>query len=147
MIEYAIMTADHVPQVAQLEKECFHDPWSENSLAGELNNPLSLWLVALYEQQVVGYVGSQSVMGEADMMNIAVSSQYRRMGIAQELVERLVSALGEKDVHSVALEVRASNEPAKALYSKLGFLPVGRRPNYYRNPKEDALIMRKEWEK
>ena len=146
-MEYVLMTADHVPQVAQLERECFHDPWSENSIAAELKNPLSLWLVALDDQQVVGYVGSQSVMGEADMMNIAVSSQYRRMGIAQELVQRLVAALREKDVYSLTLEVRASNEPAKALYNKQGFLPVGRRANYYRNPKEDALILRKEWEK
>ena len=146
-MEYVLMTADHVPQVAQLERECFHDPWSENSIAAELKNPLSLWLVALDDQRVVGYVGSQSVMGEADMMNIAVSSQYRRMGIAQELVQRLVAALREKDVYSLTLEVRASNEPAKALYNKQGFLPVGRRPNYYRNPKEDALILRKEWEK
>lgn len=145
-MEYILMNADHVARVAQLEKECFHDPWSENSIASELKNPLSLWLVAVDGQQVVGYVGSQSVMGEADMMNIAVSTQFRRKGIAQELVERLVAQLREKDVYSLTLEVRASNEPAKALYSKLGFAPVGRRPNYYRNPKEDALILRKEWE-
>lgn len=140
------MTPAHVPQVAQLEKECFHDPWSENAIGSELSNPLSLWLVAVDGQQVAGYVGSQSVMGEADMMNIAVSSRYRRMGIAQELVQRLISALREREVHSLTLEVRASNEPAKALYSKLGFGQVGRRPNYYRNPKEDALILRKEWQ-
>ena len=146
-MEYVLMNADHVPQVAQLEKECFHDPWSENSIASELKNPLSLWLVAVDGQQVAGYVGSQSVMGEADMMNIAVSAKFRRMGIAQELVERLVALLREKDVCSLTLEVRASNEPAKALYGKLGFSQVGRRPNYYRNPKEDALILRKEWEK
>ena len=146
-MEYVLMNADHVSQVAQLEKECFHDPWSENSIALELKNPLSLWLVAVDAQQVTGYVGSQSVMGEADMMNIAVSAQCRRMGIAQELVERLVALLREKDVYSLTLEVRASNEPAKALYGKLGFQQVGRRPNYYRNPKEDALILRKEWEK
>ena len=146
-MEYVLMNADHVPQVVQLEKECFHDPWSENSIASELKNPLSLWLVAVDGQQVAGYVGSQSVMGEADMMNIAVSAKFRRMGIAQELVERLVALLREKDVCSLTLEVRASNEPAKALYGKLGFSQVGRRPNYYRNPKEDALILRKEWEK
>ena len=146
-MEYVLMNPDHVSQVAQLERECFHDPWSENSIASELNNPLSLWLVAVDGQQVAGYVGSQSVMGEADMMNIAVSTQYRRMGIAQELVERLVKLLQEKDVYSLTLEVRASNEPAKALYSKLGFEQVGRRPNYYRNPKEDALILRKEWDR
>ena len=147
MIQYEIMNADHVTQVAQLEKECFQDPWSERSIATELTNPLSLWLVALDGEQVVGYVGSQSVMGEADMMNIAVSAQHRRLGIAQSLVERLVAALAQKDVNSLTLEVRASNEPAKALYGKLGFLQVGRRPNYYRNPKEDALILRKEWGK
>ena len=147
MIEYIEMTLEHVPQVAQLEKECFRDPWSEKSIAGELNNPLSLWIVAVDGLQVVGYVGSQSVMGEADMMNIAVSSQHRQKGIAQNLVRRLIEALLSKEVYSLTLEVRASNEPAKALYSKLGFLQVGRRPNYYRNPKEDALILRKEWDR
>jgi ribosomal-protein-alanine N-acetyltransferase len=80
------------------------------------------------------------------LLHIAVSAEYRRMGIAQELVERLVSALSQRGVHSLTLEVRASNEPAKALYSKLDFQQVGRRPNYYRNPKEDALILRKEWQ-
>ena len=147
MIEYIEMTLEHVPQVAQLEMECFRDPWSEKSIAGELNNPLSLWIVAVDGLQVVGYVGSQSVMGEADMMNIAVSSQHRQKGIAQNLVQRLIEALLDKEVYSLTLEVRASNEPAKALYSKLGFLQVGLRPNYYRNPKEDALILRKEWDR
>ena len=146
MMEYVTMTSDHVSQVAQLEKECFHAPWSENSIGSELSNPLSLWLVAVDGQRVAGYVGSQTVMDEADVMNIAVSAEYRRMGIAQELVERLVSALSQRGVHSLTLEVRASNEPAKALYSKLDFQQVGRRPNYYRNPKEDALILRKEWQ-
>ena len=147
MMEIVKMEQSHVTPIAALEKLCFSDPWSENSIASELKNPLSLWLVALDGQQVAGYVGSQSVMGEADMMNIAVSSRYRRMGIAQELVERLVTLLREMGAYSLTLEVRASNEPAKALYSKLGFNQVGRRPNYYRNPKEDALILRKEWEK
>ena len=147
MIEYIEMTLEHVPQVAQLEKECFRDPWSEKSIAGELNNPLSLWIVAVDGLEVVGYVGSQSVMGEADMMNIAVSSQHRQKGIAQNLVQRLIEALFDNEVYSLTLEVRASNEPAKALYSKLGFHQVGRRPNYYRNPKEDALILRKEWDR
>ena len=146
-MELKRMTHAHVSQVAEIEKLCFSDPWSENSIASELDNRLSLWLVAMEKDQVIGYVGSQTVLGETDMMNIAVSSKFRRMGIAQELVERLVTLLREKDVYSLTLEVRASNEPAKALYGKLGFSQVGRRPNYYRNPKEDALILRKEWEK
>ena len=146
MIEYIPMREIHVPQVAALEKECFHDPWSEKSIASELANSLSLWLVAVENGAVAGYVGSQSVMGEADMMNIAVLPSQRRKGIAQGLVDSLVAALAARDVHSLTLEVRASNEPAKALYEKLGFSQIGRRPNYYRNPREDALILRKEWQ-
>ena len=145
MIEYVPMSRTHIAQIAQLEKLCFHDPWSENSIASELDNRLSLWLVALEGETVVGYVGSQSVMGWADMMNIAVHPDYRRQGVAWKLVEHLVQALQQNDVTCLTLEVRASNEPAKALYEKFGFLQVGRRPNYYRNPKEDALILRKEW--
>ena len=145
MIEYIPMTKAHVAQIAALEELCFSDPWSESSIASELDNPLALWLVAADEDHVVGYVGSQSVMGWADMMNIAVRPDYRRQGIAWELVERLVTALRENDVTCLTLEVRASNAPAQALYEALAFQQVGRRPNYYRNPKEDALILRKEW--
>lgn len=146
MIRLEKMTAAHVSQVAELEKICFSDPWSEKSVATELTNPLSLWVVALDEEQVAGYVGSQSVEGEADMMNVAVHPNYRRRGIAGELVTHLIAQLAENNVHSLALEVRASNLPAISLYEKLGFTQVGRRPNYYRNPKEDALILKKEWE-
>lgn len=140
------MTADHVTQVAVLEKLCFSDPWSENSVASELDNKLSLWLVAVESDTVVGYVGSQSVMGESDMMNVAVHPDYRRQGIAEKLVIALVDSLKERGNHCLSLEVRASNEPAKQLYEKLGFTMAGKRPNYYRNPKEDAYILRKEWE-
>ena len=145
MIEIVSMVESHVAQVAALEKACFTTPWSENSVRAELTNPLSLWLVAVDHGQVVGYVGSQSVMDEADMMNVAVSDAYRRQGIARKLVEALITALDARGVHSLTLEVRASNEPAKQLYRQIGFEQVGRRPNYYRNPKEDALILRKEW--
>ena len=145
MIRLEQMTDAHVAQIAQLEKQCFSDPWSEKSVASELNNRLSLWLVALDGATVAGYIGSQTGGDEADMMNVAVHPDYRRRGIARELVMGLVAALGEKGVHSLALEVRASNAPAIALYEQLGFTQVGRRPNYYRNPKEDALILRKEW--
>ena len=136
----------HVPAIAEIEKLCFNDPWSEKSIASELGNRLSLWLVALEGERVVAYVGSQSVLGETDMMNIAVHPDCRRQGIAEALVNSLVEALREKGNHSLMLEVRASNAPAKALYEKLGFIQVGLRKNYYRNPREDACILRKEWE-
>lgn len=145
-MEIVRMSISDVPAVAELERKCFSDPWSERSVAAELENPLSLWLVALLGRTVVGYVGSQSVMEQADMMNIAVNPDYRRQGIAESLIERLVAGLKDKQVSSLTLEVRASNAPAIALYRKLGFSQVGKRPNYYRNPREDALILRKEWD-
>ena len=139
------MNASHVPQIAQLEKRCFSDPWSEKSIASELENPLSVWLVAVDGGQLIGYVGSQTVLGETDMMNLAVAPEARRQGTGRALVLALVDALTEKGSHSLMLEVRVSNTPARTLYESLGFSQVGRRPKYYVNPKEDALILRKEW--
>ena len=147
MSNIVTMTSDHVPQVAALEKECFSDPWSQRSVASELENPLALWLVWEEDGRVLGYVGSQTVLDETDMMNVAVSAQARRRGIAQALVEALVIQLKQRGSRCLTLEVRASNAPAICLYEKLGFRQVGRRPNYYSHPKEDGLILRKEWEK
>ena len=146
MTEITRMNDQHVSQVAALEQICFSAPWSEKSIAGELDNPLSLWLVWEEEGTVLGYVGSQTVLGETDMMNVAVSPEARRKGIAQRLILALVEELKHLESHCLTLEVRASNIPAIALYEKLEFSQVGRRPNYYRNPKEDALILRKEWQ-
>ena len=145
-MEIMNMTDVHVASIAELEKLCFSDPWSENSVASELKNPLSLWLVAMEEDRLAGYIGSQSVEGEADVMNVAVHPDFRRQGIAELLCNALVNHLRQNQIHCLTLEVRASNAPAIALYEKLDFVLVGRRPNYYRHPKEDALIMRKEWE-
>lgn len=140
------MNASHVAQVAQLETICFSDPWSEKSIASELENKLSCWLVAVENGNVTGYIGSQTVCGETDMMNVAVHPDYRRKGIAETLILSLVEQLKVVKSHCLTLEVRASNAPAIALYEKLGFSEIGRRKNYYRNPREDALILRKEWE-
>ena len=133
----------HVAQIAELEKRCFSDPWSEKSIAYELTLRLSHWLVALDGETVAGYIGSQSVLGESDMMDVAVSPDYRRQGIGEKLVNALCADLKAQGNNCLTLEVRVSNAPAIALYEKLGFAEVGRRPNYYHNPKEDALIMRK----
>ena len=146
MIEILPMDHSHVPQIAELETLCFSDPWSEASIASELSNPLSCWLVAVEGEQVAGYIGSQTVMGETDMMNVAVAPDYRRQGVGEKLILTLVDILKAQGSHWLMLEVRQSNAPARALYEKLGFAEVGRRKNYYRNPKEDALILRKEWE-
>ena len=138
------MRIDDAPVIAELENQCFSDPWSERSIASELDNPLSYWLVADDNGVIAGYVGSQSVLDAADMMNLAVSPDYRKQGIGQDLVKGLINHLQNNNVIALLLEVRISNAPAISLYEKLGFVQVGRRPKYYHNPREDALILRKE---
>lgn len=144
-MEYCLMNESHVAAIAALEKVCFSDPWNEQAVGSELTNELSCWVVAVDGERLAGYVGSQSVLGWADMMNLAVDPAYRRRGVAQQLVAELERRLKEQKVTCLTLEVRASNAPAISLYGKLGFVQVGRRPNYYYHPKEDALILRKEW--
>ena len=95
---------------------------------------------------MAGYVGSQTVLDETDMMNVAVHPDFRRQGIARGLILALTEELKKRGSHCLTLEVRASNDPARALYESLGFALAGTRRNYYHNPKEDALILRKEWE-
>ena len=146
-MEYLKMDESHVSAIAELEKMCFNDPWSIHSISSELNNPLSTWLVAVADGVVCGYVGSQSVLDGADMMNIAVHPDYRKQGIGYNLVDKLIDLLKAKDVISLSLEVRVSNENAINLYNKMGFEIIGKRPGYYRNPREDAYIMRKEFAK
>ena len=141
------MNESHVAQVAELEKICFGSAaWSEKSVASELTNALAFWLVAVDGGRVAGYVGSQTVCDETDMMNVAVHPDFRRQGIGEKLVEQLVTELKSIGSHALMLEVRVSNAPAIGLYEKMGFLQVGLRKNYYRNPKEDAMILRKEWD-
>ena len=146
MITITEMKADHGSAVAELEKICFSAPWSENSIMAELGSIWSYWLVALDGDKLVGYIGSQTSFDEADVMNVAVHPDCRRRGIAEKLIHTLVAELTSRGVRALTLEVRASNDPAINLYEKLGFQQVGRRKNYYHNPKEDALILRKEWE-
>lgn len=145
MIEIIQMDEAWTGRVAELEKVCFSTPWSEQSIAQELHNPLSLWLLAVEGESLAGYVGSQTVMGETDMMNLAVAPQRRRQGIGRRLVEELTARLARMGSRSLTLEVRASNAPARALYEAMGFAQTGLRRGYYRSPREDGLILRKEW--
>ena len=142
-MEILVMNEDHINQIVEMEQLYFSDPWSASAFQSELDNSLALWLVAVEGDRVLGYVGSQTVLGQADMMNLAVSPLFRRQGVASGLVDALIKHLKERDVHVLVLEVRASNEPAIRLYEKYGFVQVGRRPNYYAHPKEDALILTK----
>ena len=138
------MQQSHIAQIAALEKRCFADPWSEASVRSELSNPLSFWLVAEEDGKLIGYVGSQSVPPEADVMNLAVAPEWRNKGIGRALMTALIAQLHSRGITALFLEVRVGNAPAQNLYRSLGFVEAGRRPKYYVNPTEDALILRKE---
>ena len=138
------MQETHIAQIAALEKRCFSNPWSETSVRSELSNPLSYWLVAQEDGKLIGYVGSQSVAPEADVMNLAVAPEWRNKGIGRALMTALIAQLHSRGITALFLEVRVGNTPAQNLYRSLGFVEAGRRPKYYVNPTEDALILRKE---
>ena len=141
------MTADHLDEVAELERICFSVPWSRNMLAEELDNLLSAFLVALDEGgRVVGYAGVQIILDEGYITNVAVRPECRRQGIAAKLLQVFLDFAKANQLAFLTLEVRASNYDAIALYGSRGFRSVGRRKNYYEHPKEDAIIMTLEFQ-
>lgn len=136
------MTADHLDEVAALERVCFSDPWSRNLLAAELDNDLSAFLVALDgEGEVAGYAGLQVVLDEGTITDIAVRPDCRRRGVAGQLLQVFLNFARGNHLAFLTLEVRASNYDAIALYGSRGFRSAGRRKNYYEHPREDAVIM------
>lgn len=141
MIQIADAGPAHVDVIAAIEAECFSDPWPRETVAGQLSGPNHVFLVALDGETVVGYVGLMHVLDEGYISNVAVTARYRRQSIADRLIEALISRGMALGLSFLTLEVRQSNEPAKALYAKHGFLPVGLRKNYYVKPKEDAVLM------
>lgn len=133
------MQEKHLPALAELEKQCFHAPWSEKMLREELGG--GIFLVAEQDGEVQGYVGCQTVLDEGYITNVAVSPDFRRRGAARRLIAELIARAKEKGLAFVTLEVRESNAPAIALYVGAGFAPVGTRKNFYSNPAENALLM------
>ena len=140
------MTADHLDEAAALERVCFSDPWSRNMLAEELDNALAAFLAALDGTgAVVGYAGLQVGLDEGYILNIAVRPDCRRQQIASQLLEVFINFAQGNRLSFLTLEVRASNAPAIALYERWGFAEAGRRRNYYEHPREDAVIMTREF--
>ena len=140
------MTADHLDEVAELERLCFSVPWSRNMLAEELDNALSAMLVALDDQgRVAGYAGLQVILDEGYITNVAVRPDCRRQGVAGQILQVFLDFAQAQGLAFLTLEVRASNQAAILLYGSRGFRGMGRRKNYYEHPWEDAIIMTKEF--
>ena len=135
------MTADHLDEIAALERACFSRPWTKEMLKEELDNACAAFLVAEDNGKVVGYAGLQVVLDEGYIANVAVDPEYRRQGIASKLVQVYIDFAQANKLAFLTLEVRPSNMAAIILYGRLGFRSVGRRKNYYEHPKEDCIIM------
>ena len=147
-MEYRIIdtTETQLEQIEAIEQQCFSCPWTLDQLRSQLSDDRHVFLAAVAENgAVLGYVGMMFVLDEGYISNVAVAPAYRRQGVADALISALMMRAEELGLAFVTLEVRAGNEPAKALYAKHGFVPVGRRKNYYDLPKEDAILMTRFW--
>lgn len=143
--EIVPMDRSHVPQIAALERACFSTPWSETMLADALFDPQASFIVAEDgEGNVLGYAGLHVVMDEGYIDNIAVEPDARRHGVASALLD-VYCRFGAANLAFLTLEVRASNAPAIGLYGKYGFQRAGLRKGYYQHPREDAIIMTREF--
>ncbi len=137
------MTAACIDAVAAIETECFSHPWSKKSLEESLEKENSLFLVAVEDEKVIGYVGMEVIVDEGYIFNVAVSADYRRRGVGYALVRELVTYSMKNSLCFITLEVRESNSSAISLYSKFGFIKAGERKNYYSDPTEAAVLMTK----
>lgn len=139
------MREDHLEELERLERICFSRPWSRKMLAEELENECAAFLVAEEPQtgKVAGYAGLLVVADEGYITNVAVFPEYRRRGVAGQIIAVFDSFARGSHLSFLTLEVRPSNAAAVALYESFGFSEAGRRKNYYDLPKEDAMILTK----
>ena len=137
------MNEQHLDGVCKIEQQCFVHPWSLESIKSELGNENSLFLTATDNDKVIGYIGMNFVLDEGYIYNVAVDRDFRCKGVGSALINELVTYGKKNNFSFLTLEVRESNENARSLYSKFGFIKVGERKNYYSEPTENAILMTK----
>jgi ribosomal-protein-alanine N-acetyltransferase len=131
-----------VAALAALEQACFSDPWSAVGIRETIQYETARSFVAQESGRIVGYVMARISGQEGEILDLAVLPEKRRQGIGRSLLAAVRQALQCGGVREMYLEVRESNLPAIELYRAQGFRPVGLRPRYYRNPPEDAMVLR-----
>ena len=134
------MELQDIEVAAQLEAENFSEPWSANSFMEEINKGTSIYLVAYEGGELIGICGLVVSFDEGEVLNVSVRKEYRRQGVAERMLCHLLAEAEAKEIRHFTLEVREGNVPARTLYEKLGFVCEGIRPDFYRNPTENAAI-------
>ncbi|HBZ6637379.1 ribosomal protein S18-alanine N-acetyltransferase [Clostridium botulinum] len=137
----SLMTEADIDAVLEISLLSFPTPWSKESYIQELANPLANYIVAKYDNKIIGFIGAWLIIDEVHITNIAVCPDFRRKNVASTLLDSLIEINKKAGCISYTLEVRASNIPAQELYKKYGFVENGIRKNYYQDNKEDAIIM------
>lgn len=141
------MEEKDLDRIMEIEQDCFTTPWSREAFLLEITkNELARYIVAETDGIVAGYGGIWMIVGEGHITNIGVESKYRRLGVGNKILEGLIEASRDTEVMSMTLEVRESNIAAQNLYKKYGFVDYGKRPNYYSDDNEDAIIMWKKFD-
>lgn len=142
-ISYSLLSKNDIDGVLNVNNISFSNAWSKDSIISEFNNPLAKYIVAkdLDKDMIVGFVGIWIIQGEGDITNIAVHPNYRKLGIAKKLLSFLLALCDNLSCTIIHLEVRKSNISAQSLYKQFLFVEDGFRPNYYTNPKDDAVLM------
>ncbi|MBE7718840.1 ribosomal protein S18-alanine N-acetyltransferase [Lacrimispora indolis] len=135
------MRPEDVFGVYEIERICFSDPWSLESIKEGLESSLDTWLVQEEGGDLLGYCVFRIIAGEGELLRIAVLPEYRGRGLSKKLMDQLVEYSREKEAKSLSLEVRESNKKARNLYRSYGFKEETIRKNYYRDPEENAVIM------
>jgi len=136
------MTLDDLEAVHAIERASFSVPWPDDAYRNELlTNRLASYVVARAGDEIVGFGGLWVMVDEAHITTFAVDPRWRRRGVGEWLLLGLLARAVERNAREATLEVRLSNMPARRLYEKYGFRPVGIRPRYYSDNGEDALIM------
>ncbi len=134
-------SADMLDKICALEEQSFSDPWSRAAFESSLDNPLITFTVCKSRDEILGYILGMTLPPEGEVLNIAVCETARKRGIGRALMASYMSFAESVGAVAIFLEVRRSNLAAVALYEKCGFVKIGERKNYYKNPKEDALLM------
>lgn len=143
-ILYEGLQEEDIKDIVEIEKATFSVPWTKTMFLEEIKNSKAHYILMKYEREIIGYIGYWHIMDEAHITNLAIKNEYRRNGLATSLLGKLFLDFEKKQIKKATLEVRESNEKAIQLYTKLGFISLGKRPKYYVKPVEDALILWKD---
>ncbi len=133
---------EDLPKILEIEQKTFTDPWVKSQFKECLTSESKYIYFAMINSDIAGYIVFEHVLDEGHLSNLAVKNEYQKKGVGSELVKHILVKAGKIGLKFLMLEVRVSNEKARNFYAKLGFKEIGTRKMYYKDPVEDALMLK-----